>query len=722
MTDLALAATVTAYTSLPGVLAAPSNPGRVKDGDDATLSEIDTPNIFGNYGYQYTGWHFDFGAAKDIAYVTLKDYYYSSNPTDTWYIETSSDDSTWTQRAFSASSPLTGWHRATLTGGPISARYLRFTRQFYFPGTGPYTYNFYDHFGTYTLQIEGDSPFVAEFSGDPLHGSAPLTVDFTDLTIGDPTAWDWDFGDGGTSTAQNPSHTYTSSGIYTVTLVASKTGASDSATHLAYVVAYPAGVYIDWDGDGFEVGDYDNVSAHVMSWVITRGSGSELTGGAQPGSCTLVLRNPDDLYNPYNTDSPLYGLLRDGVGVWVGPNSDGALTGDDPRGLFGGRITDITPIPAGGAADSPTVEIICEDFLGWAARIPISLDYTEGLAQDALRLTLLDAISETRYNLDSEIQTINVPQITGDLGEILEGINAATGTRHFVKPEDNFIDWYAYTTRNRFWRTFGVSDSSIDATSDHLTGTSGWRLSADTVTNKQKVTFTPIEFTTSIFTVWQTQRQRIEVTHSHPFRKTVHFDDIVRDAVLDVASTGDPLTASMTAVSDKATISLTVDAGDTAVVTHLSIEGRLARRFPAESYEANDSTSQGSPRGIRAGMEIANEFVGSFPSAVGLADHIIWRFANPQLRPSLTVKNWLPQQFNRDLYSIIDVTSPELKMDARLFEIVGLTHTGSFAASADEHLHITDYVLQESRVQEDPNWFVLNTSTLAPAGTDVLAY
>ena len=46
------------------------------------------------------------------------------------------------------------------------------------------------------------------------------TIDFTDITTQTPISWDWDFGDGGTSTQQNPTHTYTANGSYTVTLVA----------------------------------------------------------------------------------------------------------------------------------------------------------------------------------------------------------------------------------------------------------------------------------------------------------------------------------------------------------------------------------------------------------------------------------------------------------------------------------------------------------------------
>ena len=67
-----------------------------------------------------------------------------------------------------------------------------------------------------------DPPPVTEFSFDPATGLAPLAVTFTDQSINVPESWSWDFGDGDTtgSTLQNPVHTYTKPGIYTVTLSA----------------------------------------------------------------------------------------------------------------------------------------------------------------------------------------------------------------------------------------------------------------------------------------------------------------------------------------------------------------------------------------------------------------------------------------------------------------------------------------------------------------------
>jgi len=54
-----------------------------------------------------------------------------------------------------------------------------------------------------------------------------LTVEFTDTSTGAPIQWQWDFGDGATSQAQNPVHTYAAAGTYTVTLTASNAEGQD---------------------------------------------------------------------------------------------------------------------------------------------------------------------------------------------------------------------------------------------------------------------------------------------------------------------------------------------------------------------------------------------------------------------------------------------------------------------------------------------------------------
>jgi PKD repeat protein len=51
---------------------------------------------------------------------------------------------------------------------------------------------------------------VASFTSTPNSGTLPIGVQFTDTSSNAPTSWSWDFGDGATSTAQNPLHTYAS--------------------------------------------------------------------------------------------------------------------------------------------------------------------------------------------------------------------------------------------------------------------------------------------------------------------------------------------------------------------------------------------------------------------------------------------------------------------------------------------------------------------------------
>ena len=56
------------------------------------------------------------------------------------------------------------------------------------------------------------------FTMNKTWGQVPLTVQFTDQSAGNPTNYYWQFGDGGTSTLQNPVYTYMFAGTYSVTL------------------------------------------------------------------------------------------------------------------------------------------------------------------------------------------------------------------------------------------------------------------------------------------------------------------------------------------------------------------------------------------------------------------------------------------------------------------------------------------------------------------------
>ena len=76
---------------------------------------------------------------------------------------------------------------------------------------------------------------VAAFTASPTSGSKPLVVTFTDKSTNNPTSWKWDFGDGTTSTTHNPIHTYIKTGSHTVTLTATNSAGSNTATKTNYI-------------------------------------------------------------------------------------------------------------------------------------------------------------------------------------------------------------------------------------------------------------------------------------------------------------------------------------------------------------------------------------------------------------------------------------------------------------------------------------------------------
>ncbi|MDP2387734.1 MAG: PKD domain-containing protein [Bacteroidota bacterium] len=87
-------------------------------------------------------------------------------------------------------------------------------------------------FGALRAQVSAD------FSADIVSGCAPLVVQFTDLSTGNPDTWSWNFGNSNGSSNQNPGAIYTLPGQYTVTLTASVAGSSDVETKTNFIVVY----------------------------------------------------------------------------------------------------------------------------------------------------------------------------------------------------------------------------------------------------------------------------------------------------------------------------------------------------------------------------------------------------------------------------------------------------------------------------------------------------
>src|SRR5208337_3856697 len=83
----------------------------------------------------------------------------------------------------------------------------------------------------------GGSVPVAQFTANPITGTAPLSVQFTDTSTGSPTSWYWSFGDGTYSTQESPVHTYSTAGYYQVVMAAINSAGQSQSPQQTIIVA-----------------------------------------------------------------------------------------------------------------------------------------------------------------------------------------------------------------------------------------------------------------------------------------------------------------------------------------------------------------------------------------------------------------------------------------------------------------------------------------------------
>lgn len=82
---------------------------------------------------------------------------------------------------------------------------------------------------------------VTGFTANPVVGFAPLKVQFFDRSSGLPTSFEWDFGDGGSATIENPVYTYQTAGTYAVTLTATNDKGGTKNTRAAFITVVKPG-------------------------------------------------------------------------------------------------------------------------------------------------------------------------------------------------------------------------------------------------------------------------------------------------------------------------------------------------------------------------------------------------------------------------------------------------------------------------------------------------
>jgi PKD repeat protein len=225
-----------------------------------------------------------------------------------------------------------------------------------FPFNGPvdtFWYGCQAMFATgYFIDSTGNPGGGFDPNGNPLD---PLTVSFIDLSLGAVTSWAWSFGDGSTSTEQNPTHTYAQNGLYVVSLsittldgceseIAFEICAGDSCWFPEYdCQAMYIPVPDSLGGNGIQFLDVSYTVSPIQSWTWSFGDGTSSNEQnpyhvyTQPGTYTVSLTIVADSCNSvismeFNTEDP-WNFNRGGEVAQLGV-SGSTLATKDPMKAF----------------------------------------------------------------------------------------------------------------------------------------------------------------------------------------------------------------------------------------------------------------------------------------------------------------------------------------------------------------------------------------------------
>jgi PKD repeat protein len=136
--------------------------------------------------------------------------------------------------------------------------------------------------------VDNRTSLIATFGADKTSCTTlPCTVTFSDGTSGAVSSWNWDFGDGVTSTEQNPSHIYTTNGNFIVTL--NVTGPDGSSTSSITVISPINGICGTSNGGIFSAAPTTNLcSPDAAASLTTTATGWSWTCDGSNGGTTAT--------------------------------------------------------------------------------------------------------------------------------------------------------------------------------------------------------------------------------------------------------------------------------------------------------------------------------------------------------------------------------------------------------------------------------------------------
>lgn len=303
-------------------------------------------------------------------------------------------------------------------------------------------------------------PPVADFIASPVRGAAPLTVIFTNTSLGAVTDLTWEFGDGQSSADQHPPYTYDTAGRYTVSLTAGGPGGADTAAQPDLIEVlqpkHPPIVTIVNPTEDEVVAAGDLVISGAVTddgeIVSVRVNDIPATLNGETFNATLALENGTHVFTVIAEDDTgtigtvIQMVQVDGEGPMIGissPKRGQAVYTLQP-------LVDINYSDFATAVDTSTLQVQLTDANGAAINITGDLNMTNEHASGTLSASLTE---DMRYTL-----TVSLSDILGNTAQseaaFYVPLDPASVTPP-VEPEDaGYVSGIVYdsTTCNAYLR------------------------------------------------------------------------------------------------------------------------------------------------------------------------------------------------------------------------------------------------------------------------------
>ena len=248
----------------------------------------------------------------------------------------------------------------------------------------------------YTVIVRANTlPPISDFGSNYVAGSCVNPVQFTDLSTNLPTSWLWNFGDGTTSTLQNPAHQYAATGTYNVTLAATNTFGTNSVTRPnAVSVQVPCLNYCSANGAGppGPSGPAQSSPFWITSLSVPSASYTNTSGNSAGGYASYVA-NPITVVP--GATVPFTVVTNVGVvhrtAVWIDLNQNGTFdaselvaTGISTNGTTAGIFTGSFVAPTATRTLTTRMRVLVQANVNTNVPSPCSVNLPNAEVEDYL--------------------------------------------------------------------------------------------------------------------------------------------------------------------------------------------------------------------------------------------------------------------------------------------------------------------------------------------------